>query len=163
MQLELKWHLSICQLLIEPLILILSDLSLIFVPDGRHFVYLLPVQSDWVVYELRELGNNLINFILLAKFTAVRLQFHDYLGAALKIEVFGSRHREITRTIRDPCDAFRLTVLFGEYLNSVSHYETGIEANTELPNNRRKCILTGSSILTASVQRLLIQLIHKFL
>ena len=74
MQLELVGDLGVCKVLKEPLILVLSDLTLVTVPDGLQRVDQLAIQLDRVGNEQRVLFENLLDLCLSAKLAGLRLQ-----------------------------------------------------------------------------------------
>ena len=60
----LKWDLGVSNMLIEPFVLILVNLSLVSVPDGSQIVQDLSIQLNRVSDELREFLNDLLQLTL---------------------------------------------------------------------------------------------------
>lgn len=57
---KLVGDLGFCSFFIELLVLIKSNLLFISMPDGLKSIEDLTVELDWVIYELRELVNDLL-------------------------------------------------------------------------------------------------------
>ena len=60
----LKWDLGVSNMLIEPFVLILVNLSLVSVPDGSQIVQDLSIKLNRVSDELREFLNDLLQLTL---------------------------------------------------------------------------------------------------
>lgn len=102
-KLILVWDLGICNLLKESLILINCHISLFTVPDSLERIHLLTIKSNRIADKLRELLNDLLNFALLRKFSAICSQLHNNLSSSIKVKILCIGHCKFSTSIRNPC------------------------------------------------------------
>ena len=98
-------NLSLSKLLKEPLILIDGNFALLFSPDCAKGVDVCSVELDWIVNELRELFDDLLNHGVLTKLTGLWEQFQGDLGTSVKVKVVDIGDLIGAAAIRDPTGA----------------------------------------------------------
>jgi hypothetical protein len=83
----------------EPLILVLSYLALVAVPDGLQVVDQLSVQLDRVGDEERVLTEDFLDLLLSSELARLRLQLENDLSTPGEVKVVDSRDLELSGAI----------------------------------------------------------------
>ena len=74
-------------MLIKHLILILSNLSLVSVPNGLQVVHQVSIQINWELVENGVFLDDLLDLHFSAELSGVFFESQDYLGTAFEVEV----------------------------------------------------------------------------